>query len=630
MRQELDEAYRQLEQTASRLLLINQAGMLTTSTHDTRLIAGELLESILDSVFSQRGVVISYSRGGTVFNVLASQELEPHHILAFEESDSEATALWIASLRKAPVTREEIVTAEEWEADLPEPAFAVYLPLIIEDELTGALVVGDKTTGETFSAGELSFLSNLGHHAAIAINHANLYSELEKRLRDLNTLLKISQEITSTLDLDRIIRAMVTMASALTELKFCAIGLHSGGSLKINAVGGESATREDKDQLLHLMEYVALAEAEISVSAAELPEDEGRDLFREYFEATNVRSFWGVPLKDDQGIMGVFCLVRPGKLMTIDEQELFRILTNQATVAIRNAELYHQVPFIGFLEPLLEKRRRLWAMGRKRWQRIAIVTVSLLAVSLLIRPVHHTGGSAKLLPGIRLALRAPITGIIDTVYVSEGATVGPDRPVARIRSLETEFRYNEVEGALDTARRNEANARARGDHYAAELATGERRTLQQEQLLLNRELEAAVLKPAFRSVVLTPHLKEKTGARIMSGQIFCEVGTLDELRVEIALPERDWHLVELGQSVRLKFYTFADRTFTADVEALSPTARVTGEGDRVLVVTTRLESPATGLRPGMTGIGKVNLGRRSLLWHISRPFRRFIAMKWWW
>ena len=45
VRQELDEAYRQLEQTASRLLLINQAGMLTTSTHATSVIRNKYIRN---------------------------------------------------------------------------------------------------------------------------------------------------------------------------------------------------------------------------------------------------------------------------------------------------------------------------------------------------------------------------------------------------------------------------------------------------------------------------------------------------------------------------------------------------------------------------------------------------------
>ncbi len=248
IRQELDAAYRQLEQTASRLLLINQAGMLTASTHEERVIGRELLASVLDSVFSSRGLVITYSQGGAVFDILAHQGLEPEELEAFKRSESDTTALWIASLKKVPVTRQTVLGADGWESGLPDPGYAVYVPLFIEDELTGALVVGDKTTGEAFDDGELAFLASLGHHTAVALNHALLYNQLEKRLRDLDTLLKISQEITSTLDLDRILKTMVTMASALAELKYCAIGMQKGSTFSIEEIGGEKPDKKGQDR----------------------------------------------------------------------------------------------------------------------------------------------------------------------------------------------------------------------------------------------------------------------------------------------------------------------------------------------------------------------------------------------
>lgn len=629
LREQLNEAFRQLEQTASRLLLINQAGQLTTSTHDLSVIARELLASILDSVFADRGMVISYSEGGAVFEILASEGLDEHALTAFEENDSEATALWITSLRKKPMTRAGIVADGEWEEGLAQPVYAVYVPLIIEEELIGALVVGDKSTGEAFDEGELSFLSNLGHHAAVAVHHARLYAQLQKRLRDLDTLLKISQEITSTLDLDRILKAMVTMASALADLEHCAIGIYRGGRLDIDSVGGEDPGKQVKASLRRLLEYVALAETEVSISSDTLPEGEGRDLFRDYFALTGTQSFWGLPLKDDQGVLGAFCLVRAKALPSSEEQELLRIMANQATVAIRNAELYHQVPFIGFLEPMLEKRRRLWEMGRSRWKRLVVAAAAALALTLLIRLPHRTGGSASVLPGSYLALRSPHAGVIREVHVAEGDRVRPGQRIASIQSLETEFQYRELKGELERARRNEAAYRAAGQLAAAQLAASERATLEEKLTLIQRELDATTLRAPFAGIILTPHLKEREGEQIASGELFCEIGSLDSLRVELSLPERDWHEVAAGQQVRLKFYTYAERTFPAEIARLLPAAVSDGKGGVVFVATTVLNQPPEGLRPGMTGVGKVYLGRRSLLWHLTRPIRRFIAVRWW-
>lgn len=628
LRQELDAAYRQLEQTASRLILINQAGMLTASTHDTREIGKELLASILDSVFADRGLVIAYSQGGTVSSILAHQGLESEEISAFGQSESEANALWLSSLRKAPVTRETVISADEWKEGLPSPSFAVYLPLFIEEELIGALVAGDKTTGEAYDQGELTFLANLGHHAAVAINHARLYGQLEKRLRDLNTLLKISQEITSTLDLDRIIKSMVTMASALADLKYCGLGLYRGGQLNIDAMGGEKPGKAEQESLRRLMEYVALAESEVSTTASELPEGEGRDLFRSYFEQSETESFWGVPLKDDQGVMGTYCQLRTTGLPTEEELELLRIMTNQASVAIRNAELYHQVPFISFLEPLLEKRRRIWEAGRKKLKTAGIWAAVIVALLLLIKLPYRTGGTAAVYPGERLELRSPISGVVDDVFVLEGDTVEAGQAVGQIRSLETEMRYREVLGDLEKAQMDEAAALERGDVFTAQQAASDRQALTRQRDLLERELMAARISSAFRAVVITPHVEERKGDYLASGDIFCEVGTLDNFRIEIALPERDWHSVRLGLDVKMKFYAYAEKTFEGKVDILAPAALNTREGKRVLIATSRIPAPE-GVKPGMTGVGKVYMGNRSLFWFIARPFARFVAMRWW-
>ncbi|MFC1627649.1 GAF domain-containing protein [Gemmatimonadota bacterium] len=628
IRQELDAAYRQLEQTASRLLLINQAGMLTASTHEERVIGRELLESVLDSIFASRGLVITYSQGGTVFDILADQGLDQDALDDFKRSESDVTALWIASLRKVPITRQTVLEAEEWESGLTDPGYAVYVPLFIENELTGALVVGDKTTGEAFDDGELAFLASLGHHTAVALNHALLFNQLEKRLRDLDTLLKISQEITSTLDLDRILKTMVTMASALAELKYCAIGMQKGSAFNIDEIGGEKPDKEEQASLKRLMEYVVLADTEIAATLKDLPEGAGLELFQEHFEATGTKSFWGVPLKDDQGIMGAYCQLGTSSLPGDEELELLRIMANQASVAIRNAELYHQVPFISFLEPLMEKRRKLWEAGRKRMKTTGIPVVLALAALLLVKVPYRTGGTAVVYPGERLQLRAPISGVVEEVFAREGDVVGPDHPVGKLRNLETEMRYRDVEGALDKAIRDEAAARARSDHYAAQQAAADREALQSQLELLSMDLAATMITPPWPAIVITPHVEEREGDFLASGDVFCEVGTLHEFRVEIALPERDWYRVELGQSVKLKFYAYVEQTFDGAVDILAPTAMNTRDGKRVLIATSRISAPM-GVRPGMTGVGKVQLGRRSLFWFVARPFVRFVALRWW-
>jgi GGDEF domain-containing protein len=75
------------------------------------------------------------------------------------------------------------------DADLPPGAAArmdeagehvvVWVPFRMKDETLGAMRLGDRSPDRRFAEGELSFARALGEHAAIALNNARLYAQIE-------------------------------------------------------------------------------------------------------------------------------------------------------------------------------------------------------------------------------------------------------------------------------------------------------------------------------------------------------------------------------------------------------------------------------------------------------------------
>ena len=101
----------------------------------------------------------------------------------------------------------------------------------------------------------------------------------------------------------------------------------------------------------------AVTQTEDGEITADRPETEEK--FRAIFKETGLRSFFGVLLKDEEGKLGVLGFESKEPLVFDEEtRDLLSILVNQATVAVRNAQLYQQVPLAGFLQPLLERRRK--------------------------------------------------------------------------------------------------------------------------------------------------------------------------------------------------------------------------------------------------------------------------------
>jgi len=88
--------------------------------------------------------------------------------------------------------------------------------------------------------------------------------------------------------------------------------------------------------------------------------------------------------------------------------------------------------------------------------------------------------SAELIPGGRMPVRATVGGLLEEVRAEEGAPVSRGDVLAVLRDDEVRIRISETEGALASARREEASARARGDETRSRLAGKTRQSVAED------------------------------------------------------------------------------------------------------------------------------------------------------
>ncbi len=150
-----------------------------------------------------------------------------------------------------------------------------------------------------------------------------------------------------------------------------------------------------------MLRWAAGLDAEIHVTMRDdeisEPRPETREKFKRYFEETGYRGFYAIPLADDQGRLGMlsFDSADPDFLTEL-HIEVIKLLSSQATLALRNASLYKEVPFIGILEPLMEKKRRFLAIDRRRRALIVTgATAVLMALVTVPVPMRVSGTAAS-------------------------------------------------------------------------------------------------------------------------------------------------------------------------------------------------------------------------------------------
>ena len=98
---------------------------------------------------------------------------------------------------------------------------------------------------------------------------------------------------------------------------------------------------------------------------------------------TGYRALYSLPLNDDQGRVGLLLYESSDPdFLELPHTEMIKVLAGQATVAIRNALLYREVPLISLLEPLMQKRAALLRTSGGR--RLAMAAVAAAVVLFLV------------------------------------------------------------------------------------------------------------------------------------------------------------------------------------------------------------------------------------------------------
>jgi GAF domain-containing protein/multidrug resistance efflux pump len=488
------------------------------------------------------------------------------------------------------------------------------VPLRKDDQVLGVVEIVNKADGTPFNEDDLFFLASISEQAAVALHNANLL-EAERKVSTLDALLKISQEITSTLDLDHVLTTVVHQASSIVPFERCVIGFFDRSKFLLGAVSGEAEvpkTREMSD-LRTRLEWVAAQEKPVS---ADLYEDgwhtspeEVKAQIVPFLEAHQQNGFYGLPLHDDQGRLGAMALLSgDADFLTESNKETVGILANQTTVAIRNAQLYQQVPLANLLQPFSQRKKKfMTAMPRSRWSEYAQRAALVVGALILIPWPMRVGTDATVVSGERRVVSAIGGGVIQHVYVREGDVVQPGQILAQLDNSDDRVKLAQAQEALAQARHELAESEFRNDPSAAGQAKIQADLHQAEVDLEQQRVTESLLRAPIGGLVVTNKIEDKSGSYLHSGDAFGEIIAQDQMAAEMSVPETDLNLVKSGAKTALKLNAFPTITFQGRVDRLG--AQTHGEaGEQYFIVRSTFGNVGGRARIGMAGRARISAG----------------------
>jgi len=510
-------------------------------------------------------------------------------------------------------------------------------PLREEDKPVGVLVLVNKRGRHPeFTDEDVELLQDLTRQAVRALRNARQH-EAEKKVEELDALLAVSREITATLDLDKVMNKIVNASAAIATYDLCAIAILDKGKLKLGAVSGvlKLDRRDPKMKALaDLLEWVFFGGADLSVTQdddgqilTDRPETEEK--FRAYFAQTGFRSFHALLLNDEEGKLGVLAFQNK-KPVAFDEGtlDLLAILVNQATVAVRNAQLYSHVPLPGFLKPLAEKRRQLLAMPRQRRTALAIGAAVVLILLFAVPWRLRVEGTARVVPGRRAVVTAGVDGVVKSVLHREGDSVAAGEVIATLWPEVYEASLADARSEYQIAESEVARFREAGDS-ASTFAAGARREELRARIAMEEERFAyTTLRAPVAGVIVTPRIEERVGQLLTKGTELCVVADTGNVLAEVAVPEVEASLIRVDQQVDFKLNSYPRRTFHGVLTRVGSHVRTDGE-DRFLVCEARAENPGGLFKTGMLGKAKVSTDKVPIATAIFRKPVRYFWNKLW-
>ena len=272
--------------------------------------------------------------------------------------------------------------------------------------------------------------------------------------------------------------------------------------------------------------------------------------------------------------------------------------------------------------------------------KLAVMGAALLLILFLPVWPDFVPGLFVLAPAQRIVLRAVVPGTVASVGVHEGQEVSAGAELLMMRNLDLESQAAAANSNLSAATARATQAGLRYADFGA--AEQERRRSAENKLQASNQLAQLAVNAPISGTVLTPHPADLVGEPVEEGDLLMELADTSRMEAQVYLPEFAMHDLHPGAPVRLLVggsvvplsgvLSLISPATDPIAAGLVPKAQLQGINPpryylgTVLVNNDRNDGD---LMPGVTGLAKIFIGRRSLAGFCYRFSRDLVERKVW-
>jgi len=246
------------------------------------------------------------------------------------------TGAIVNDFRRSPLATPRLLACTSHTAVVAEP-------LLYRDRLVGVVSLNRDAGAAPFTEEDRRTLATFGTQAAIAIENARLHERLEARVRRQQTVHRLTQLMSSSLELDTVLKELAQAAGEIVGATDVAFWLADEASRTIAMRTTANGRLDDYPEKVLRYGRGGVGWVAEHRQILNVPDRFADRRFgaQAWARRHGLRSFLGVPVIRDDSLLGVLALNgdRPFRLDG-EDREVLESFATQAAVVVRNASLF--------------------------------------------------------------------------------------------------------------------------------------------------------------------------------------------------------------------------------------------------------------------------------------------------
>ena len=527
--------------------------------------------------------------------------------------------------------------------NIAEQALSQAEPLVLHDNAALTVAYPINVDGEL--AGVVSIGLVAGADANLVLRQLQwgaVWIDTYLRKTDLAGEQQIAEQLITVLDLiatalghknfNDAARAVVTEMAVLLECDRVSLGFLKSGFANVVALSHSSNIGGHMNLVRAIGNAMDEAIDQHSVIVLPVPEDGDYCVTREHEHLSGLvggSAVLTVPLVASTGSCGAMTFERPADSgFDTASIELCKAVGIAIGPMLDTKRKEDRSIFAKIASAAKESLGKIIGPGHIARKLLAMALLLFIGLASVLTGEYRVSANSRVEGAERRVVTAPVDGYISVASVRAGDVVQEgdvlfkfDERDARLERVQVSSERAQLEARLQ-------DAMAKRERAEVQIIGAQIEQSDAHLALLDEQIKRMIATAPFDGIVVSGDLSQSLGAAIERGATLFELAPLNRYRVILEVDEHDIADVTQGQTGSLMLAALPGELLPIRVTRMTSVAS-TAEGVNYFRVEADLLESPEGVRPGMEGVGKIDVEERRLIWIWSHKLLSWIQLQLW-